>query len=788
MKQLVRVSLLFFLLWGGVVGLAQFLEINPFWPEWSIPLIGALGAELIIWTYSYERKAVDKMRGRLILSLRLGELAFLLWILLQPVWSRMVKREIQKEVVIMIDQSASMDLIDEGQTKSRLDLAKEILKQSRVKEDLEGRVGIREVRVARRALIDDGNEVEGWNRATDLAEGLSSVLDQVPPDQLAGMIMLTDGRHNRPGSVVDVARRYGILDAPIAVIASGSEKPPQDAAIVSVKSPDSVYLGDRIRVGATLKFDGYRGQKATVRLFAGNAELEERVIEIPEDHYREEVRFRHVPEQGGVGEYRVVLDPLENETFEKNNEWGFQTVISDARTNVLLIDQHPRWEFRYLRNLFYGRDQSIHLQSVLLNPDRIAGQDPPRVAASASRPFGDANATDLPESEEEWRKFDVIILGDIRSDALSESQWNLLSKCVVDRGALLVLVAGPESMPHAYRSEAAQSLIPVQYEISKRTYYGADEDFHFGLTNAGSQHPITAQVEGQLLNEKLWESFPEIHWRHPIEGLKPGAEVLLYAVGSSQKNERVNTATQLEDALAKVAMRKEREEENAVFVVRQTGAGKVAMLLTDRTWRLREGAGDVYHHRFWGQLVRWGAGPNLRSGNEAIRLGTDQLTYTGDDRVQIMARLRDDDLNPLIDQNLVASVRHESGEVISVPLKYREQSNGLHENTVGPFVKPGVYEVVLEDDVLTTFRVVSARSAVELSETTLNKPLLESIAELSGGRMVDGDGVLSDLFLRSGEDREELRETTLWDTWPVLILLATLLTMEWVLRRRGGLS
>jgi hypothetical protein len=178
----------------------------------------------------------------------------------------------------------------------------------------------------------------------------------------------------------------------------------------------------------------------------------------------------------------------------------------------------------------------------------------------------------------------------------------------------------------------------------------------------------------------------------------------------------------------------------------------------------------------------------LRSGNEAIRLGTDQLTYTGDDRVQIMARLRDDDLNPLIDQNLVASVRHESGEVISVPLKYREQSNGLHENTVGPFVKPGVYEVVLEDDVWTTFRVVSARSAVELSETTLNKPLLESIAELSGGRMVNGDGVLSDLFLRSGEDREELRETTLWDTWPVLILLATLLTMEWVLRRRGGLS
>ncbi len=788
MKILLRGVAIFFALWGVVLLLARWLEVNPFWPAWVIPLIGALGAELVFWCYRYERTAISPQRGWILLGLRLSELGLLLWILLQPVWSRFVQREIEREVIVMIDDSASMDLVDDGQTKSRLELAREQLDVSGLLDELDGRVGVREVMAARRALLDESVEVEGWDQATDLAGGLEAVLDQVPPDQLAGVVLLSDGRHNRPGSVEDVSRRFGILDAPIAVIPSGSGVPPKDAAIISVRSPDSVYLGDRIRVGALLKFDGYRGKKAKLQLFAGDKELETREISIPQDNYREEVKFRHAPEEGGVGEYRVVLSGLEDETFENNNEWGFQTVVSDARTNVLLIDRHPRWEFRYLRNLFYGRDQSIHLQSVLLEPDRISGHTPPKVVASASRPFGEANATHLPETEDEWRKFDVIIVGDIGPDSLSDDQWGILKGCVSERAALLVLVAGPEYMPHSFDSEVARELIPVKYEASRRTFYGGDEEFRFALTNTGRNHPITAQVEGQMSNERLWKEFPVIRWRHPVEGLQPGAEVLLHAEEADVKKRKVDSAASLDAALSEVASRREREAGNALLVTRQTGAGKVAMLLADRTWRLREGVGDIYHHRFWGQLVRWGAGPNLRAGNEKIRLGTDQLTYTGDDRVQIMTRLRDGDLNPIVDPNLIAEVTHESGEVTQVPLKYRENSNGIHESLAGPFREPGLYEVKVRDEVITSFRVVGARSAIELSETTLNQPLLDSIAKMSGGRVFEGEGALADLFLKGDETRTELRETSLWDIWPVLLLLAILLTAEWVIRRRGGLS
>ena len=117
MKILIRAISMFFALWGLVLLLARWLETNPFWPAWLLPLIGAGGVELILWSYRYESTAVSSQRGRLLISLRLAELALLLWILLQPVWSRYVEREIEREVIVMVDDSASMDLVDKGRDK-----------------------------------------------------------------------------------------------------------------------------------------------------------------------------------------------------------------------------------------------------------------------------------------------------------------------------------------------------------------------------------------------------------------------------------------------------------------------------------------------------------------------------------------------------------------------------------------------------------------------------------------------------------------------------------------------
>jgi len=800
--SVVRLTGVFLVGWGIVAVLGLVLHLGTAWPGWVVALPAAVAAEAIILLYRYEQRAVGVQKGRWLTGLRLAALGVMVWMLLEPVFSRRVERELEREVVIVMDDSASMHLVDEGSDRSRFAQAEAAVKESGLAKKLEGAVRVRTLRAARRALAEGDEEAEGWDQATDLANALETVLEQTPPDNLGGVVMLTDGRHNRPARVEDVARRFGIMDAPVGLVAVGSGKPPRDAAILEVRSPDSIYLGDRIRVAARIKVDGYRGQEVTLRLRRGEEVLEAKKVRITGERHREEVRFQHVPEAGGVGQYTLELVPKRGETFENNNTWGFETAVTDARTNVLVVDSFPRWEFRYLRNLFYGRDKSIHLQYVLLNPDTVRGQRDEALPASAARRFGEARATRLPENEDEWRKFDVIIVGDVPEEALGNTTWEILERCVSERAALLVAVAGPRSMPHAYRSEVARSLFPVECSPRAGTHFEEETPpFRLTLTAAGRNHPVTAQSDSRLENDRIWAGFPKIRWRHPVDGVKEGAEILVVA-GSPEEERRVTSAAELGDALVRLARRRERQEKQAVLVTQQVGHGKVAMLLTDRTWRLREGVGDVFHHRFWGQLVRWGAGPNLRSGTALVRLGSDALSYTGDDRLQITARLWDPDKTPVEDSSLRAEVWRDGGKLVTVPLAYRDGSNGLHEAAAGPFRAPGRYEISLVGDearrlmkesgvekVATGFRVVGARNPVELSETTLNRPLLATIAELSGGRVVDPPetGALAGLFFSGEETREELLETRLWDNWALLLLFCGLLASEWVIRRGSGL-
>ena len=795
------------LIFGGALLLMllmrQFLHLATGWPLWTVALIAALAAEIILRLYRYEQGAIGRTKGQWLTGLRLLALVALVWMLLQPVFSRKVDRKLEQEVVVVLDESASMNLVDPGETFTRYDIAAEAINKSGLFEELQGKVRVRLMRAARKALGQEEEAAEGWDQATDLANAMTTVLEQVPPDNLAGLVMMTDGRHNRPGRVEDVARRFGILDAPIGVVGIGSEESPRDAAILEVRSPDAIYLGDRLRVAAVVKFDGYRGRRAKVLLKKGEEIIQEKIIPIPQDHHREEVRFNDVPEVDGINAYSVELENLGEEYFDQNNRWQFETAITDARTNVLIVDSHPRWEFRYLRNLFYGRDKSIHLQYVLLEPDTILGQTVSPVPASAARKFGDAQATELPISEEEWRKFDVIIIGDVPSESIDENTWDIIRGCVTERAAFLVAIAGPRHMPHGIESETARDLLPINYTPGSRTFFGSKEKpFRLVLTAQGRNHPVTAQSDSRLENERLWGEFPDFRWRLPVEGVKEGADVLVVASSEDSEGTAVSDLDDLSSALSRLAQRKDREAKNAILVSQQVGNGKVAMMLTDRTWRLREGVGDIYHHRFWGQLVRWGAGPNLRSGTSSVRLGTDNLSYTGDDRIQITARLLDIEKNPVRDESLKAEVWRDGEKLTTVQMSYLEGSPGLHGAQAGPFSGSGDYQIKLvgkkaaelleadgEGGVSTAFRVVGAMSPVELSETTLNRPLLNTLADLSGGRVVAPEDAqqLAGLFLTGEETREELRETRLWDHWILLALFCALLTSEWGIRRGSGL-
>ncbi len=541
--------------------------------SWSLPVIaviGALAAEAVLWIYAFEKSLVSKKRGRFLLALRLGALAVLILILVQPVRSFIEEREISSEVAILIDDSDSMGLSDQrlsasqsldraalrevpglearppldaiskqarqldnlfqtelgalrsaptpsaglenraaqlpeffksvevlrialtesltralstplpGGAKPKLDdylkrtrdglsrilhladkaaqggQAEELTKQLEVarteiagildtigntisssdeafyknldeptrklvdsaaaasrrelaRNVLEARPSkaeelTQEGQVTRSTLLDElkqrynlryylfsrdvtqisdplaagdgdsdassiGTKVE--NAQTDLTGALEHVLDTTAPESLAGVLVLSDGRHNGSGLPEDSLRQLAVRNTPLTAVPLGGDLGPVDISLLSLNAPESIYLDDRVAVKATAKLDGFLGEKVEAELLSGGEVIDTVSIDVTDVSFRTEINFIDKPETKGIQNYQVRLRHDPREIFQENNAWDFKVAVTDDRTNVLLIDGFPRWEFRYLRNLFYGRDKSVHLQYVLLDPDEI---------------------------------------------------------------------------------------------------------------------------------------------------------------------------------------------------------------------------------------------------------------------------------------------------------------------------------------------------------------------------------------------------------------------------------
>ena len=634
---------------------------------------------------------------------------------------------------------------------------------------------------------------------TLLAAALNKVMTEIPSEQLAGVIVLTDGRHNGPGRPQDVARRLGAMRVPICPVVVAGKRPPRDAAVASLEAPQTICAKDKLQVRADLKIDGLAGKNVRVSLLDGRTQVDSKTITVPANTWRTTVELADQPKEKGLKNYRVVVEKFDGEVFDGNNTFGLAVSVVSERAKLLLIEDRPRWEFRYLKNLFSGRDVSVKLQYVLAGPDRIAGRPP--VAASASRPPDSRQASALPADQAEWMKFDAIILGDVKPVTLGAGATEALCKFVTDRGGTLIVLAGPCYMPHAFASTPLGMLLPVTVKASSEVLFGGnDKPFRIALTGEGAQSPILSQSSEPSENKKHWEAVPDLYWRHRLVATKPGATTLAYALEAGSPD-YAGSAGRDHQSEKTVQMRRDFQRRNPLIVVQNVGLGKVMFLAFDRTWRMRYRTGDTYHHRFWGQVLRWATTGKLPAGTALARLGTDRGWYTPDSGILVRAKLLWPDLSPLVGRDVTVSVFSGRRRVLERKLRYLQGSPGMYTGDVGP-LPAGTYRVKLfapdissalsEEDMekLATEFSVQKTVPAEQVELSADESLLGRLAKLSGGRMAalaDADSIIEG-FGPATLTIERRRQSTLWDSWPALVLIVLLAGSEWLIRKKEGLA
>ncbi len=653
---------------------------------------------------------------------------------------------------------------------------------------------------------------------TDLAAAMKKLLAEC--GDLAGVLALTDGQDNGRESPEPLARQLGARGAGFWAAAMGCEAPPADAGIIGVDSPDTVSLGDKMYADVELKLDGLKGRKVRVTLGEGKQIVDSQEVAVPTQTFRTRLQLGEEPKRPGLHRYRLEVAPEPGgrpvqEVFAANNACELVVAVTEAKTKVLLVESRPRWEYRYLKNLFTGRDKSVRLQHILTHPDTFYGQPPAKpVPASTTRGEGQEEATALPATEEEWLKFDLIVLGDVSPEDLAgrlvpEARRapgkspvgevaRILRKFVSDRGGTLVLIAGGRAMPARFAGTELAELIPLRLR-GDETPAVPREGVRIVLTDAGAEHVICRQDVDDERSLEIWQSLPAIHWHSRHLEATPAAVVLAYALSPKPPKWLTEDPPDTDPDLAR--RRREYQRTRALIAVAPHGLGKVLMLTFDRTWRLRYRVGDVRHHRFWGQVLRWATAGKLPAGTDLVRLGADKTRYGPDERPIVRAKMVRKDFSPVVSRQVAVRIYAGRKLLGRTPMSYVDDSPGLYTARLEP-LGPGAYRIELDspaaaellgpeaEKVSVEISVAPAAPAEQI-ELAANTGLLARLAQLSrGGSVVPAwkaRQVLEQLPPGTVQEQHR-REFRLWDSWVLLALFCAAATAEWVLRKRAGLT
>lgn len=602
---------------------------------------------------------------------------------------------------------------------------------------------------------------------TDLAELLKQIRDDSGKEEFAAAVIFSDGRHS-VDSPEDPRALASQLRIPLYLVPIGRGEMKRDVILHHLHAPPTVIQKDKILIEGIVTAYRCPNESCEVQLLENEKVVETKTINFKNDQEDQRFNFVVPTEQTGRREFKLRVPELAKEQSPDNNFAAVGVDVADAVLKLLLADGRARWEHQYLVNLFKRQDR------IEFDQLKFAPQPAGTGKREASRQF--------PRTVEEWAEYRVVILGDVSPRQLTRESQEALREFVVQRGGCVIIIAGQNDMPHSFEGEPLQELLPVELTSG---FTPARAGYRVELTVEAKTSDVMQLSEDFSSTEAVWRemsaSLP-IYFLSGYHKPKPTSRVLLNALP-------------VEDASPDA-------ETPAFLSWQQVGAGRVAYLSSPATYQLRMRNGDKFHHRFWGQLIRWVASNSTLSGSRRVKLLADKSNYNQGDASQITVELSDEQARPVTAASPQVDVIQQGAVRSSLPLTPDPQVPGRYTGKFSPedvgryslrVRGPEVERLLAAENYSSPVQVdITFEPGLdrELLDPRSDRPLLEQLAAQTGGLVLEPT-MLAELAqaLPLEPRRVETRERTpLWDRWWCLWVILGCLSLEWIVRKQVGLA
>jgi hypothetical protein len=765
------------------------------WPQGVALLVALACAAFIVWLY--RREGQVSLGYKLTLAaLRVALVLLAMFMLSEAVLS--VERTGLPYFVVMVDDSASQqvaDQYDDPKAKaaaealakaigcaeaSRWAVAEGLLEKddAKVLRELQKQNKVRlyltsssprllaeiDEPEALKPAVEKLNKAEPTGGQTRLGASVRQVLTELRGAPPSAILLLSDGQTTDGESLPRAAELAARKGVPLYTVGLGSPDPARDLELTELMVDDVVFVDDLVRFQAKLLGRGFAGQEVTVRLRerpkgapegSAGREIESVKVKLPPDGQPARVEVGHRPKQTGEVVYTLEVEPRPREIQQENNRVERTVNVRKEKLRVLLVDGEPRYEYRYLKN-YLEREETIDLSVVLISSDpQYSEQD--RYALPT-----------FPAAKDELFSYDVVLFGDVDPSFMSVSQMQNLAEFVTQKGGGMLFIAGENFNPLSFKGSPLEELLPIELaEARNPTAVGnAIGSYRPELTAEGRTSPIFRFGDDEAQSAQIWQNLPELFWYLEAPRKKPAALVLAEHPSQAGSDGKL-----------------------PIFLYQFVGSGKTMFNAADDTWRWRFRVGDRYFGRFWIQTIRFLARSKL-VGQKQAELTTDRRRYQRSQPVQVRVRFPNPGLAPSSGE-VVVQIEKKGQGPRKLTLKATAGARNVFEGTL-PQASEGDYEVrllpppVLENPAPpAAFRVDAP--AGELEHVEMNEPELARAATASGGKFYTPATVatlLDDLPRPQKVPLDTDPPVPLWNTWPVLGLFLTLITAEWLLRKR----
>jgi hypothetical protein len=452
------------------------------------------------------------------------------------------------------------------------------------------------------------------------------------------------------------------------------------------------------------------------------------------------------------------LDEVDREP--ENNKKEFYTRAVFRKFRLLLLDGRPRWEYRYINNLF-SRDEKWDVTTFLF--------DPTSDSAGARKQEGEG----FPKDEQTLFTYDLVVIGDFPPELLYDKEMEWIVDFVNVYGGGVVFIDGQRGNLQRFEKTPLGKLLPVKWKAQPDAKEGLatalklTDAGNLRLTQQGTKMAALALAGKGEDNEVVWNKLKPPHFVAPVEELQ-GTEVLLNAELSGKST--------------------------PALVFRTYGVGHILYSAFDESWRWRYKVGDEYHERYWNQVAGLMMVRPYAVSDKVSSIDVSALTYATGERAPIRAQLRDKDGKPFTKTAAKAHIYRDGTKVMTIPL---DAVPDLHEfQGITAPLENGRYEIRLEAtgyneaDMKTRLPFfVETPETGELSDISCDGNLLRQVAENSQGAYYPEENArdLVDRLQPFSRGRVIEKETPLWDGYAWLSTIVILLTADWLLRKRAGM-